>query len=150
MADILGGITSKEGDIVQPINTLQSTSRGEPKFELATEESQLDALNFTEFTDSKFRDATYTTRSYDRFFDAYPALKHEVDTNKLHAKLKYEQIYLKDHAHEPKTVFKFKNVVTKNYRTITRSWPMVRLNNFKYGHEHFLDGMYDDIEGKYP
>ena len=118
-------------------------------FLVNTEGSQLDAFNFKDFPDSKFGDNKFTTRSYDRFFGAYPALKHEVDTHKLHARLKYDQIYLKDHAHEPKTVFKFKNVVTKNYRTIARSWPMVRLNSFKYGHEHFLDEMYDDIQGKY-
>jgi hypothetical protein len=149
---ILQNIQSK-GPSSQPLSTIGQwpTIGGESSTSLATtnEDSQLEAFNFKEYTDKMFGDTNYTTRSYDKFLEAYPALQHEVDTQKLHARLKYEQIYLKDHAHEPKTVFKFKNVVTKNYRTIARSWPVVRLDSFKYGHDHFLDEMYDDMDGKY-
>lgn len=154
LESILQDIAPKEGSVGQR-STLtephQWANRGEKDQRLSETnvESQLDPLNFKEFTDPKFGDAKYTTRSYDLFFQKFPALKHEVDTQALHAKLKYEQVYLQDHAHESKTVFKFKNVVTKNYRTISRSWPMARLDDFKFGNKHFLDEMYDDIEGKY-
>lgn len=87
--------------------------------------------------------------AYDKFYEKFPALEHTVNTEKLEKRQQFEQVYLANHVNEPKKVIKFKNIVTKNYRTVTRSWPMVRLDSFKYGNEHFLDEMYDEIKGKY-
>jgi hypothetical protein len=91
-----------------------------------------------------------TTEAHDKYYEWFPGMRYSVNIEKLEKRQQFEQVYMANLASEPKKVIKFSNLVKKNYRTLTRSWPMVRLNSFKYGSDHFVDEMYDEIKGKYP
>lgn len=87
---------------------------------------------------------------YDIIFKRYPTLTpDEVNTNVLLGKKRYADWYMEQVSNAPKKVFKFTELVPKNYRTLARSWPLVRLNDFKYGKDHFVDEIYDNMPGKY-
>lgn len=144
----LGNNAKKEDKVPEISKEEEAAALEEEESALLEEEKELSA--HAKRVEERFFPTRGTTAvAYDKLFEKYPALEYKVDTEKLEKRQQFEQVYFANHVHEPKKVIKFKNVVTKNYRTVTRSWPMVRLNSFKYGSDHFLDEMYDDIKGKY-